>query len=370
VARSHARLLASIWNDDDFRALPPGPQRMYMFLISQQDLQHCGVIALRERRWSKSADGLTVDQVRADLEVLADRRYVVIDDDTEELLVRSLIRRDKVYAQPNVFKAAADQIRAVSSWAIKQVLLGELRRLPVEDLKGDARKVYERLLAEIAALTERGSATPSATPPGRGSVTPSASTYDPLPDTIQADDEPAPLSAPEPDEASLSTLPDPGDIPAARKGSRRGSATPSDQVPSEPRGKGSSYGEQVVVPLPPEPLPVPPPAGAAALVTAQILVAEWIDRCRKRPPGNVIGQISKQIKNLLDEQIDPDDIRRGLAVWMTRDAHPSALPSFVNSAMNTPSSSRESPNNRFAPGSGSRAPVPTADDIANGQVIL
>jgi hypothetical protein len=72
----------------------------------------------------------------------------------------------------------------------------------------------------------------------------------------------------------------------------------------------------------------PPP------VTAQTIVGEWIERCSKRPPGKVIGQISKQIKEMLDEGIDPDDVRRGLADWMTRKAHPSVLPSVVDRVMN------------------------------------
>lgn len=69
--------------------------------------------------------------------------------------------------------------------------------------------------------------------------------------------------------------------------------------------------------------------------SAATIVAERIERCRKRPPRTVIGQISKHVKAMLAEDIAPDDIRRGLADWMTRDLHPSVLPSLVNSAMNT-----------------------------------
>lgn len=74
--------------------------------------------------------------------------------------------------------------------------------------------------------------------------------------------------------------------------------------------------------------------------TAQQIVAEWIDRCAKRPPKPVVGQMAKQIDALLAEGIDPDDVRRGIAQWMTRDVHPSVLPSIVNSVMN---GSRASP---------------------------
>lgn len=86
---------------------------------------------------------------------------------------------------------------------------------------------------------------------------------------------------------------------------------------------------------------VPPTADATPRVptepdepTSQTIVGEWIERCPKRPPRQVIGQIAKQVKALLAEGIEPDDIRRGLAEWMARDVHPSVLPSIVNNVMN------------------------------------
>lgn len=82
-----------------------------------------------------------------------------------------------------------------------------------------------------------------------------------------------------------------------------------------------------------------------AKVSAATIVGEWIERCTKRPPKNVIGQISKHVKAMLGEGIDPDDVRRGLADWMTRDTHPSVLPSVVDRVMNrTAAPARPSPN--------------------------
>lgn len=70
-------------------------------------------------------------------------------------------------------------------------------------------------------------------------------------------------------------------------------------------------------------------------MTAQTIVGEWLERASKRPPNAVVGQVAKQIKKLIDEGIAPDDIRGGLAIWMTKGYAPSAIPSFVNQAMNT-----------------------------------
>lgn len=73
-------------------------------------------------------------------------------------------------------------------------------------------------------------------------------------------------------------------------------------------------------------------------VTAQTIVGEWLERCTDRPPSRVIGQMSREIRVLLDEdRIHPDTIRRGIALWMTKRLHPSTLASVVNEVMNTAS---------------------------------
>ncbi len=76
------------------------------------------------------------------------------------------------------------------------------------------------------------------------------------------------------------------------------------------------------------------PEDKSAPDTAQTILGEYIDRCRKRPPNSVVGQMAKQIKGLLKEDFDPDIIRRGIAQWMTKELHPSVLPSIVNSLVN------------------------------------
>ncbi|GAA0289247.1 hypothetical protein PV735_05495 [Streptomyces turgidiscabies] len=74
-----------------------------------------------------------------------------------------------------------------------------------------------------------------------------------------------------------------------------------------------------------------------APVTAQTIVGEWLERCTERPPSRVIGQLSKEIRVLLEEdRIHPDWIRRGISNWMKKGLHPATLASVVNEAMNTP----------------------------------
>lgn len=111
---------------------------------------------------------------------------------------------------------------------------------------------------------------------------------------------------------------------------------------------------------------------AAEPITARTILGEYIDRCRKRPPERVLGQMAKQIKELLDQDFEPDDIRRGIAHWMTRDTHPSVLPSIVNNLVNNDRGNvtelrPTGTDTRFAPGTGSQ--VPDRNDYETGNVI-
>lgn len=75
-------------------------------------------------------------------------------------------------------------------------------------------------------------------------------------------------------------------------------------------------------------------------VTARTVIAEWIERCAKRPPNRVVARVGKYVAEMLGEGIDPDDIRRGMATWMRKGLDPAVLPSVVNETMNRTNSAR------------------------------
>ena len=170
MARSEARVLVDIWDDGDFLALSPTAQRMFLFLISQRDLEHTGVLALRERRWAKGAAGMTAADIAKDLGELERGRFVLIDEDAEELLVRSFIRRDKVFKQPNVMRAAAERVSTIKSSRVRQELLVELDRiLESEEMSDSARGIVEEMVDCLA----KGSGNPSENPSEKGHSDPS-----------------------------------------------------------------------------------------------------------------------------------------------------------------------------------------------------
>lgn len=171
MARNEARVLVEIWDDADFLALSPMAQRMFLFLISQRDLEHTGVIGLRERRWVKRAAGLTMGEVVAALGELEHSRFVVVDEDEAELLVRSFIRRDKVFKQPNVMRAAMDRIETIKSRKIREELLVELHRIvQTETMSASALEILEEMREALA----KSCGNPSRNPSDVGSDGPSA----------------------------------------------------------------------------------------------------------------------------------------------------------------------------------------------------
>lgn len=259
MGRSEARLSVSIWSDPDFTARSPLAQRLYLFLVSQPDLAHDGVLALRERRWSKSAAGLTAAEVTEQLRELEDARFIVVDEDAEELLIRSFIRRDKVFRQPNVLRAAADHLEVVTSPLIRSALAAELFRIVETEELGEASTAIIRDMLEALGHvwpnrtfnpSGEGSPNPSGNPSGKGSAG--------TPGDVEGSGK---GSAPESrDRTKPDTAPAASDKTAGREGSANPSGNPSAGTPGE-RGVVTAVSSASPIPVPPSPNPssLPPP---------------------------------------------------------------------------------------------------------------
>lgn len=134
MARTHGRIMAAIWSDPDFIAMRATAQRMFMFLLSQPDLSHAGLLPMRVNRWAKKAEDLSSRSVRAELDYLAERDYVVVDEDTEEVLIRTMVRNDGVYKQPKVMIRMREDARQIESPMLRAAFRQELDRLPLHEL--------------------------------------------------------------------------------------------------------------------------------------------------------------------------------------------------------------------------------------------
>ncbi|MFI7315182.1 hypothetical protein [Streptomyces hygroscopicus] len=140
MARAHGRILSSIWEDTDFLALTQQQQRLYLFLISQPNLNHAGLLPLTLRRWARKATGLTAAELESHLTALANAGFIVLDDDTEELLIRSFVRNDGVWKQPKVMGAMVSGAMEIESKTLRHALVMEMDRIPLDELSDEPTK--------------------------------------------------------------------------------------------------------------------------------------------------------------------------------------------------------------------------------------
>jgi len=164
MARDHARLRLAIWSDDDFRQLPGDAQHLYWMLLTHPHLSYCGVVDWRPPRLSGWVGDWTTETVLAAADVLIERLYILVDEHTEEVLVRSFVRNDELMKQPKMATAMSTAHAAVGSVALRGVIVGEIQRLHREqpDLKGWGS-------AKASALLAKPSVDPSTYPCGKGS---------------------------------------------------------------------------------------------------------------------------------------------------------------------------------------------------------
>lgn len=141
MAREHARILCRIWRDADFRALTVDQQWLFEALLSQPTISNAGVLALTPRPWARLAEDMTPERVEAALAGLVAKRYVVLDEDTGELLVRTFMRNDGVSSNGKVFKNALKVALQVQSEALRLVLAAELRKVGTEDARQAAAEL-------------------------------------------------------------------------------------------------------------------------------------------------------------------------------------------------------------------------------------
>lgn len=289
MARSHGRILSSIWMDADFLACSARAQRLYLFLLSQPDLSHAGLLPLRERRWASKVTDLDATNIAEDLCELRDARFILFDRDTEELLIRTFVRNDGIYKQPKVMIRLREDASEMESPELRAAFIAEIRRLPLDELSDapggpnrDQPSTREAVAKAIKGIEEDFGTAPEY-PIERVSDTPT-------------------------------------DTPRVRT---RGFPQPPSPIPS---------------PHPPTDVPATPGSALAPLdaaaPTAQTLIGEWIDHSRERPAQRVIGQAAKEVKQLLDEGMTYERVRQGLAEWAAKGQHPTTIPSFVSAVGN------------------------------------
>lgn len=133
MAREHARINMGIWQDPEWRALPPQAQHLYFTLWAHPGLSYCGVVDWRPGRIAAGAQDWTAAEVRRTADCLRARHFIVTDDETEECLIRSWVRWDELMKQPRIAVSYANAFGAVASNLIRGVVIDELVKLQERD---------------------------------------------------------------------------------------------------------------------------------------------------------------------------------------------------------------------------------------------
>ncbi len=183
MARDRANINTNIHTDQDWRDLTIAEQHLYWLLSTHPDLNYVGVVDWRTARLSAMAADATREGIQETAESLQEKRFVFIDEDTEEILVRSFMRHDGLLKQPKLSISMVNAYGSVASKYIREVVTFELQRLYGEYPEWSAFR-QEKVMALVKGKgTDMAEFTQGFTP----TVTPlfrvNAAQADPLPTT-------------------------------------------------------------------------------------------------------------------------------------------------------------------------------------------
>lgn len=132
MAREFAQIRLDLWADPDVRKLTERAQRLYLFLLTNSTLTYAGVADWRPAKIAGFAADSTAASIRDAGAELAAKHFVVIDEDTEEILVRSFLRHDGLLKQPRVAVSMTTAYASTASGLLRGVMIHELHRLAAE----------------------------------------------------------------------------------------------------------------------------------------------------------------------------------------------------------------------------------------------
>ncbi|MFK0002555.1 hypothetical protein [Paenarthrobacter sp. NPDC090522] len=129
MPRDRANINTGIWTDTDYRTLSRDQQWLYELLLTHPELSYAGVADWRPGRISQFAIGTTKQEVERIGAELQAKRFIVMDENTEEVLIRSFTRHDGLLKQPKLTVSMVNAYGAIASNNIREVFIWELRRL-------------------------------------------------------------------------------------------------------------------------------------------------------------------------------------------------------------------------------------------------
>lgn len=176
----YVKLLRSIWADPDFVGLPSSAQRTYLMLLSQPNLTMAGVMPVTLARWAGLSTDTKPGDIAADIETLAAARFVIHDETTDEICVRSYARVDRAWTSPKGMTGLVRSIVKVLSLPIREAIRADLHahgaRVPIDPSEGASKGASKgvpdpQLASEPGEPDKPAAASEPARPPGDNSPT-------------------------------------------------------------------------------------------------------------------------------------------------------------------------------------------------------
>lgn len=228
MARDHARINLGIWGDDDWRDLTPAAQHLYLLILTHPELTFAGVADWRPGRLRALASGWDRSEFDRAAHELATGLYIIVDEDTEEVMIRSFVKHDGLMKQRNMAVAMAKAYAAIASQELRGVFIHELRRLREADpeLKG-----WDGCLE----IMGNRSCDPASHPTGYPSINPSVdpSIHPSVDPSVKGEPNPSvdPSPTPAPSPAPKTPAPTQGEAAQARPARKRATRLPDGWMP-------------------------------------------------------------------------------------------------------------------------------------------
>lgn len=127
--RQYALIHRAILDDPSWRCLTRSQQNLYLLLLLKLSTNLCGVIDWRPKKLAVNASDMTVETIEADAVVLEKKLYIVRDEDTDEVLIRSFLRNDAPLKSSKTAIAVRSSYTDTASSKLRGVIVFELQRL-------------------------------------------------------------------------------------------------------------------------------------------------------------------------------------------------------------------------------------------------
>jgi hypothetical protein len=304
MARAFAQIGTGLWAEPSIRALSRDAQRAYLLVYTQPELSRCGVLPFRLRRLAQLAPDDTPKTLRRALAQLENGRHVIVDEDAEEILVRTYVRHDGLLAQPQVVAAMVQDFDLIESEAIRLAFLAELRRIwDLPQLPDNQRKGLRLALGEHETDRYTDKIGPALAPVMQAAINAgSVPAFDPA----HPAGCPLPCSQPAPKAHAGARAPSPAPTPSPAPAAAAG---PSDPAGPDTRGGG---------------------------ITDQLLQEHQAEHGEL--PNLTAGQLRRHITEALALGATEEHVLAALAEWRGRlNAKPGLLPHLIaDAARSTP----------------------------------